>query len=150
MTIHRIGGNDRQGNVTLYLLLVIFRRTTRNYTANHKTTKGNLHRILPSNGKRILSVAVSNTTVAQGSHYARPFADKLSSIGFETKLFEIKIPWSEQTYKTPDPKNHFLKAVFYKKAEAGCKNLPRLRILDIKNKSEPISIYEIVRICYVW
>jgi len=34
--------------------------------------------------------------------------------------------------------------------EAGHKNLPHLLVLDIKNKSEPLSIYEIVRICYVW
>ena len=25
-----------------------------------------------------------------------------------------------------------------------------IRIIIVKNKSEPISIYEIVRICYVW
>ena len=25
-----------------------------------------------------------------------------------------------------------------------------IRIVIVKNKSEPISIYEIVRICYVW
>ena len=37
--------------------------------------------------------------------------------------------------------------------EAGHKtllHLPHLLVLDIKNKSEPLSIYEIVRICYVW
>ncbi len=40
-------------------------------------------------------------------HYARPFADKLPSISFETKLYEIKFPWSEQTYKTPNPEKSF-------------------------------------------
>ena len=40
-------------------------------------------------------------------HFARPYADKLPSISFETKLYEITFPWSEQTYKTPDPKKMF-------------------------------------------
>ena len=40
-------------------------------------------------------------------HFARPFADKLPSISFETMLYEIKFPWSEQTYKTPNPQNSF-------------------------------------------
>jgi hypothetical protein len=41
------------------------------------------------------------------SHFARPIMDKLPSISFETKLYEIKFPWSEQTYKSPAPKNSF-------------------------------------------
>ena len=40
-------------------------------------------------------------------HFARPFADKLPSISFETKLYGIKFPWSEQTYKIPGPKKIF-------------------------------------------
>ena len=40
-------------------------------------------------------------------HFARPFADKLPSISFETKLYEIKFPWSEQKYKAPDPQKAF-------------------------------------------
>lgn len=40
-------------------------------------------------------------------HFARPFADKLPSISFETMLYEIKFPWSEQTYKTPNSQNSF-------------------------------------------
>lgn len=40
-------------------------------------------------------------------HFARPFADKLPSISFETKLYEIKFPWSKQTYQTPDPQTAF-------------------------------------------
>ncbi len=40
-------------------------------------------------------------------HFARPFADKLPSISFETKLYEIKFPWIKHTYKTPDPKKSF-------------------------------------------
>ena len=40
-------------------------------------------------------------------HLARPYADKFPSISFETKLYEITFPWSEQTYKTPDPKKLF-------------------------------------------
>ena len=40
-------------------------------------------------------------------HFARPFADRLPSINFETMLYEIKFPWSEQTYKTPNPQNSF-------------------------------------------
>ena len=41
------------------------------------------------------------------SHFARPFADKLPSISFETKLYGIKFPWSEQTYKIPNPQKRF-------------------------------------------
>ena len=40
-------------------------------------------------------------------HFAAPMLDKLPSISFETKLYEIKFPWSEQPYKTPDPKKAF-------------------------------------------
>ena len=58
------------GNVALYILSVIFRRTTRNATANHKTTKGNLHSILPSNGKRVLAVVLDNATVSKGGQIA--------------------------------------------------------------------------------
>ena len=42
------------------------------------------------------------------SHFARPMMDKLPSISFKTEIYEIKFPWSEQKYKTPDPQNIFL------------------------------------------
>ncbi len=35
-------------------------------------------------------------------HFAAPILDKLPSIYFETKLYEIVFPWSGQSYKTPD------------------------------------------------
>ena len=41
------------------------------------------------------------------SHFARPIMDKLPSISFKTKLYEIKFPWSEQKYKAPDPQKAF-------------------------------------------
>lgn len=40
-------------------------------------------------------------------HFATPMLDKLPSISFETKLYEIRFPWSEQAYKAPDTKNAF-------------------------------------------
>ena len=42
------------------------------------------------------------------SHFARPIMDKLPSVSFETKLYEIRFPWSEQAYKSPDPQKVFL------------------------------------------
>ena len=41
------------------------------------------------------------------SHYARPIIDKLPSVNFKTEIYEIKFPWSEQAYKTPDAKKAF-------------------------------------------
>ena len=35
-------------------------------------------------------------------HFAAPVLNKLPSISFETRLYEIKFPWSSQSYKTPD------------------------------------------------
>ncbi len=40
-------------------------------------------------------------------HFATPIFDKLPSINFETKLYEIRFPWSEQIYKSPNPQNSF-------------------------------------------
>lgn len=40
-------------------------------------------------------------------HFASSMMDKLPSISFQTKLYEIKFPWSEQTYKIPDPQRAF-------------------------------------------
>ncbi|MGM9680131.1 MAG: hypothetical protein ACI3XR_01350 [Eubacteriales bacterium] len=40
-------------------------------------------------------------------HFASSIMNNLPSIGFETKLYGINFPWSEQTYKTPDPKKAF-------------------------------------------
>ena len=42
------------------------------------------------------------------SHFARPIMDKLPSISFKTEIYEIKLPWSEQEYKIPNPKRSFL------------------------------------------
>ena len=39
------------------------------------------------------------------NHFAAPLLDRLPSISFETKLYEIKLPWSKASPKTPDPKN---------------------------------------------
>ena len=41
------------------------------------------------------------------SHFARPIMDKLPSISFKTEIYEIKFPWSEQTYKTLDTQKAF-------------------------------------------
>lgn len=41
------------------------------------------------------------------SHFAKPIMDKLPSINFKTEIYEIKFPWSEQTYKAPDMNNAF-------------------------------------------
>ena len=41
-------------------------------------------------------------------HFAAPMLDKLPSISFETKLYAIRFPWSEQAYKLPDPQKSFL------------------------------------------
>lgn len=41
------------------------------------------------------------------NHFAKTIMDKLPSINFKTELYEIKFPWSEQAYKTPDPKKVF-------------------------------------------
>ena len=40
-------------------------------------------------------------------HFARPYVDKLPSINFETVLYEIRFPWSDQTYNIPDPQKSF-------------------------------------------
>ena len=40
-------------------------------------------------------------------HFAAPMLDQLPSISFETKLYEIRFPWSQQTYQTPDPQKAF-------------------------------------------
>ncbi len=40
-------------------------------------------------------------------HFAKPIMDKLPSIHFKTELYEIRFPWSEQTYKTPNSENIF-------------------------------------------
>lgn len=37
-------------------------------------------------------------------HFAAPMLDKLPSISFETKLYEITFPWSKQTYIYPNSK----------------------------------------------
>ena len=42
------------------------------------------------------------------SHFARPIMDKLPSISFKTEIYEIKFPWSEEMYKTPDAKKAFI------------------------------------------
>ena len=39
------------------------------------------------------------------NHFAAPLLDRLPSISFETKLYEIKLPWSKAPPQTPDPKN---------------------------------------------
>ena len=41
-------------------------------------------------------------------HFAAPMLDKLQNISFETNLYEIRFPWSGQTYQTPDPQKVFL------------------------------------------
>lgn len=41
------------------------------------------------------------------NHFAAPLLDALPSVSFETKLYEIKFPWSEQAYKSPDPQKLF-------------------------------------------
>jgi hypothetical protein len=40
-------------------------------------------------------------------HFAVPMFDKLPNISFETKLYEIRFPWSKQSYATPDSQNVF-------------------------------------------
>ncbi|MBQ7939345.1 MAG: hypothetical protein IJ281_03110 [Clostridia bacterium] len=40
-------------------------------------------------------------------HAASSIMDNLPSIRFSTKLYEIRFPWSQQTYKTPDSNNTF-------------------------------------------
>lgn len=42
------------------------------------------------------------------THPAAPLLDKLPSIGFETKLYEITFPWSDRPAKTVDPQNMHL------------------------------------------
>ena len=41
------------------------------------------------------------------SHFAKPIMDKLPGIGFRTELYEIRFPWSGQTYKAPDVSHAF-------------------------------------------
>ncbi len=41
------------------------------------------------------------------SHFAKPIMDKLPSVNFKTEIYEIKFPWSDQTYKTPGSRNVF-------------------------------------------
>lgn len=41
-------------------------------------------------------------------HFAAPMFHKLPCISFETKLYEIRFPWSGQAHKTPDPQKTFL------------------------------------------
>ena len=41
------------------------------------------------------------------SFFAKPIMDKLPGIGFRTELYEIRFPWSGQTYKAPDVSHAF-------------------------------------------
>ena len=41
------------------------------------------------------------------AHFAARMLDKLPSVSFETKLYEIGFPWSERRCKTPDPQKAF-------------------------------------------
>ena len=40
-------------------------------------------------------------------HFAAAIMDRLPSINFETKLYEVTFPWSNQIYKTPNPQTAF-------------------------------------------
>lgn len=40
-------------------------------------------------------------------HFARPIMDGIPSISFKTELYEIRFPWSEQTYRAPQPQRAY-------------------------------------------
>ena len=74
-----------------------------------KDDNTNTYRIFLDEIKREIAKNYSMFVIGlTDSHFAKPIMDKLPSISFKTEIYEIKFPWSEETYTVPDPKSMYL------------------------------------------
>ena len=74
-----------------------------------KDDNTNTYRIFLDEIKREIAKNYSMFVIGlTDSHFAKPIMDKLPSISFKTEIYEIKFPWSEETYTVPDLKSMYL------------------------------------------